>query len=56
MYLNILNLKEHTYKKKIETLILLIDFKKAFNSPPHNYIDECLKMFNFGPSIRKVDI
>ena len=40
-------------KKKLESLILLIDFKKAFDSLTHNYIDNCLKMFNFGESIRR---
>ena len=39
---NILNLK-----KKLESLILLIDFKKAFDSLPYKYINECLKIFNF---------
>ena len=37
----------------IESVILLIDFKKAFDSLSHKYIDECLKMFNFGQSIWK---
>lgn len=40
-------------EKKIESLILLIDFRKVFDSLSHKYIDECLKIFNFGPSIRK---
>ena len=40
-------------KRKLESLILLIDFKKAFDSLTHKYIDNCLKMFNFGESIRK---
>ena len=51
--INILNLMKYTNRKKIESLILLIDFRKAFDSLSHKYIDECLKMFNFGPSIRK---
>ena len=50
---NLLNLMEYTERKKIESLILLIDFRKAFDSLSHRYIDECLKLFNFGPSIRK---
>ena len=37
----------------MESLILLIDFKKAFDSLTHRYIDNCLKMFNFGESIRR---
>ena len=51
--INILNLMKHANRKKIESLILLIDFRKAFDSLSHKYINECLKMFNFGPSIRK---
>ena len=35
------------------SLILLIDFRKTFNSLSHKYINECLKIFNFEPSIRK---
>ena len=48
---NILNLMEYINKKKIKTLILLIDFLKAFNSLSHKYIYKCLKIFNIGPSI-----
>ena len=39
--INILNLMKHTNRKKIESLILLINFRKAFNSLSHNYIDGC---------------
>ena len=51
--INILNLMKYSNRKKIESLILLIDFRKAFDSLSHKYIDECLKMFNFGQSIRR---
>ena len=51
--IKILNLMEHTNQKKLKSLILLIDFRKAFDSLSHKYINECLRMFNFGPSIRK---
>ena len=51
--INILNLMKYANRKKIESLILLIDFRKAFDSLSHKYIDECLKMLNFGQSIRK---
>ena len=37
----------------MEYLIILIDFHKAFDSLSHKYINECLKMFNFGQSIRR---
>ena len=50
---NILNLKKYANRRKIKSLILLIDFRNAFDSLSHKYIDECLKMPNFGPSIRK---
>ena len=30
-----------------------MDFRKAFDSLSHKYIDECLKMFNFRQSIRR---
>ena len=49
----ILNLMKYANKKKTESLILLIDFKKAFDSLTHKYIDNCLKIFNFGESIRR---
>ena len=46
--INILNLMKYANTKKIESLILLIDFRKAFDSLSHKCIDECLKMFIFG--------
>ena len=33
-------------------LLLLIDFEKAFDSVEWNFLDEALKFFNFGESIR----
>ena len=44
---------KYANRRKIELLILLMDFRKAFNSLSYKYIDECLKMFNFAPSIQK---
>ena len=35
------------------SILLLIDFKKAFDCLSHKYIDERLKMLNFGQSIRR---
>ena len=49
--INILNLMKYANRRKLESLILLIDFRKAFDSLSHKYIDECLKKFNFGQSI-----
>ena len=51
--INILNLMKYTSRKKIKSLILLIDFRKAFDSLTHKYIEECLKLLNFGQSNRK---
>ena len=36
-----------------EGLILLIDFKKAFDSVGHAFIEKCLEFFGFGPIFRK---
>ena len=36
-----------------EGLLLLIDFEKAFDSVEWNFLDETLKCFNFGESIRQ---
>ena len=51
--INIQNLMKYANRKKLESLILLIDFRKVLNSLSHKYINECLKMFNFGQSIKK---
>ena len=40
-----------TITKKQSALILLIDFKKAFDSISHTFIFNTLKAFNFGPDI-----
>ena len=49
--LNLLTLIEKCNKKKMEGLILLIDFKKAFDSINHQFIEKVLKSFNFGNNI-----
>ena len=33
--------------------MLLVDFQKAFDSIDHTFIDNALKMYGFGDSIRK---
>ena len=38
-------------EKKIAGLILAIDFRKAFDSINHDYIQAVLKKFNFGKNI-----
>ena len=49
--LNLLNLMKHVNKKKIPAIILLIDFKKAFDSINHRNIQSVLTMYGFGPCI-----
>ena len=39
-------------KKRKAALIPLIDFKKAFDSIDHKFIDNTLKLFGFGTNIR----
>ena len=51
--LNLLNMMDHVNKKKKESLILLVDFKKAFDSINTKFIDSALELFNFGESFRK---
>ena len=50
--INLLNLMDEVNKKKINCLILSIDFKKAFDSIDHRFIDSCLHLLNFGPEFR----
>ena len=49
--LNILNLMKDVNKKKLSSLILLVDFQKAFDSLSHAYIQNTMKLFGFGESI-----
>merc|ERR1711891_118800 len=51
--INIINMIDFCNKKQKEALILLVDFQKAFDSITHNFIDNTLKIFGFGESIRK---
>ena len=54
---NTADLIEYLNRKKIKGLILLIDFKKAFDSIEHCYIRSIMKAYGFGDYIRKwVDI
>ena len=48
---------EYAKNKKRAKILLLIDFKKAFDSLSHKFLKECLKRFGFGENIRKwIDI
>ena len=49
--INIINLIKHTIKAKKSALILLIDFKKAFDSISHTFINNTLRTLGFGPDI-----
>ena len=49
--INLINLIKHTAKSKQAGLILLIDFKKAFDSISHKFIENTLDTLGFGPDI-----
>ena len=38
---------------KIPGILLFIDFEKAFDTLEWNFIHKALKIFNFGPNVRK---
>ena len=46
------DLMKITEEKSIPGLLLLIDFEKAFDTVEWSFIDNCLKYFNFGISLR----
>ena len=43
----------HVNEKKKSALILLIDFRKAFDSIDHTFLHNTLALFGFGPDIIK---
>ena len=49
--LNLLNMIKHVTEKKKTALILLIDFRKAFDSIDHTFLQNALELFGFGPDI-----
>ena len=51
--LNLVNMMNYVNKRRQAALILLIDFKKAFDSIDHTFIDKSLKLFGFGENVRK---
>merc|ERR1711947_8099 len=51
--MNLINMIHFCNRKKKEALILLADFQKAFDSIDHVFIDNALKLYGFGESIRK---
>ena len=50
--LNLVNMINHVNKKRKAALIMLIDFKKAFDSINHKFKDNTLKLFGFGTNVR----
>ena len=49
--LNLINLIKHMTDKKKAGLILLINFKKAFDSIDHTFMHNALSLLGFGPDI-----
>ena len=49
--INLLSTMQEYNQKKIAGLILAINFRKAFDSINHSYIQSVLKKFNFGKDI-----
>ncbi len=41
-------LKNHCKKRNIESVLISLDAKKAFNSVNHQYIEETLRVYGFG--------
>ena len=48
---SILHIMEYTKAKKLPGLLLFIDFEKTFNSLEWDFLEKCLKKFNFGPDL-----
>ena len=51
--IRILDLLDYTEKENIPSLLMVIDFEKAFDFLEWDFIDRSLKHFNFGESLRK---
>ena len=51
--LKITNLMDYVDENNIPALLLSADFQKAFDSLEWDFVDCCLQIFNFGPSLRK---
>ena len=50
--MNLVNMIHYCNSKK-KAALLLVDFQKAFDSINHTFIDNALKMYGFGNSIRQ---
>ena len=51
--INLLNMMHHVNEKQKASLILLIDFRKAFDSIDHTFISTVLKELGFGNYVVK---
>ena len=49
--INLISMIKHVNEKRLNALILLNDFKKAFDSIDYTFITPSLKAFNFGEAI-----
>ena len=54
--INLLNIMQLSKQRRMANLILCIDFKKAFNSIDHTFINSTLKILYLGETFRKRDI
>jgi hypothetical protein len=50
--INLLNMMQLSKQRRMANLILYIDFKKAFDSIDHAFINSSLKILNFGVTFR----
>lgn len=50
--MNVINMIHSSRESKRSSLIIAVDFRKAFDSLSHSFIDTCLEELNFGPSFR----
>merc|ERR1711940_205788 len=50
---NLMNIMQKSKQERMANLILCIDFKKAFDSIDHIFINSTLKLLNFGESFRQ---
>ena len=51
--INLINMITHCNTSKTNALILLIDFKKAFDSLSQDFMQSSLKMLRYGKDIRE---
>ena len=47
-----MNMMDHVNQKKKDSLVMLSDFKKAFDSISTKFINSALTIFNFGTSFK----